>query len=142
MKFYKIGNSMGGGVASTAPANIAPSDYMNFITACEGIKVKWYDPLEKDAINLIIKWELALKHDNGLKVWDKTLSQHYRVNDKENQPNDSDLVNLITGSYLDFRIYLEKEKIDPDNFILPLDSSTIDEIRIHLLEVYNSQIQS
>ncbi|HEY8660918.1 MAG TPA: hypothetical protein VIL78_17940 [Hanamia sp.] len=136
MKFLKIGISSEACKTSTAPKDLAPSYSIHFITSCEGEKVKWNDSVEQDAVNLIVRWELTLAHDNGFKVWYKIRSQHYRIHDNEIPPLDTDIINVIKESYLDFRTFLEKENEDTN--LYNLDSDLISQTLLKLKAACNS----
>lgn len=139
MKFEKIGVSTSGGKdVIIDEKNLPKSDYLNFVTSCKGEKVKWNDPTENDAVNLIVTWKVELRHDNNFPVWDKTHSQHYRIKEKEIPATNEVMDKLIEDSWLDFRIYLENENDDPENILSVLASTEIEETRLRLLEECNS----
>ena len=143
MKFEKIGtDTFGGNIINSDTKNINKSDRLNFVTSCEGKKVKWNDPFEKDAVNLIVTWGVTLKHDNGFPVWNKTDNQHYRIKEKEIPATDNVIDTLIEDSYVDFRIYLENEKEEPENRLATLNPLMIQDIRQKLLVACNSETQS
>ncbi|MEO6453240.1 MAG: hypothetical protein ABIN97_04170 [Ginsengibacter sp.] len=143
MRFEKIGVATSGTTINNInEKEVLKSKHLNFVTSCEGVKVKWEDANEQDAVNLIVTWEVAIKHDNGLQVWDKAHHQHYRIYNKEVPPTNKDLDKLIEDSYIDFRKYLENENAEPENILKTLTALEIEETRLRLLAACNSEIQS
>ena len=128
MKFKKIAiSSEGGHLGDFTQYATHSKNKLELVTYCDGEILKWNDPMEVDAINLVIKWEFAVKNKDTIKIFDKSRKQHYRIHEKEIPPKDEQIIDVIKETYSDFEIYFEKEEIDKNLTLSPLNSSLIEE---------------